>query len=310
VDDIGKTVTIASTPKRIVSMTPSVTEILFALGLGDRVVGVTYGCDYPHIIEALNIEKISEMRPAMGSGPGPAPSSQPFGLFYIDKIVNLRPDLVIMDRSYDDWQLYWYSKVKSMGLNILMLWAKSFEDVLRDITLVGKVTSSQENATKLVNALEQRLVAVQKQIGNLSESDKPRVFATAYYDGIHNPWTFSSGYHKPINFVDEIIEKACGINVMKDYVRTNANGERENFFDIDLETVLRTDPQIIFAIDDPRYPAPTYESIINDKRLIVTQALQKNAVYKVDMRPWVRPGPRLVDSIELVAKTLYPKLSS
>jgi len=308
VDDIGKTVILQDPPKRIVSMTPSVTEILFALGLGDMVVGVPYGCDFPPDVERLKIEVISEMRPGMGSSPGPAPSSQPFGPFYIDKMVGLRPDLVIMERSYDDWQLYWYTKVKNAGLNVLVLWAKSFEDVLGDITLVGKVTCAQENATRLVNALEQRVNAVKEKVAGLSEDKRVRVFATAYYDGTHDPWTFSPGYHKPVNFVDEIIQRAGGINIMKDYVRTNAQGERENFFDIDLETVLRADPQVILAIDDPRYPAPTYESIMNNKDLVVTEALQNNAVYKLDMRPMVRPGPRLADSIEQVAKFLYPEL--
>jgi len=297
VDDIGRNVIVEAPPKRIVSMTPSVTEILFALGLGDRVVGVTYGCDYPP--EALRIEKISEMRPSMGSAPGPAPSDQPFGPFYIDKIAKLRPDLVIMERSYDNWQLYWYSQVKATGLNVLMLWAKSFEDVLRDITLVGKVTWSQENATKLVNSLEERVNAVSEKVGRLSDADKPRVFATGYYDGKNKPWTFGPGYHKPIHFVDEIIRKAGGFNIM---------GDRESFFEVDLETVIQDDPQVILALDDPRYSVPTYESMMNDKRLVVTEALQNNAVYKLDMRPMVRPGPRLADSIELVAKLLYPEL--
>ena len=297
VDDIGRNVLVEAPPKRIVSMAASVTEILFALGLGDKVVGVTYACDYPP--EALKIEKISEMRPGMGSAPGPAPGNQPFGPFYIDKIVKLVPDLVIMERSYDDWQLYWYSKVKSAGLNVLMLWAKNFEDVLHDIALVGEVTWCQENATKLVSTLEERISSVSEKVDKLPDADKPRVFAAAYYDGKSDPWTFGPGYHKPIHFIDEIIRKAGGFNIM---------GDRESFFQIDLDTVIRLDPQVILAVDDPRYSVPTYESIMNDKRLTVTEAFQNSAVYKLDMRPMVRPGPRLVDSIELVAQLLYPEL--
>ena len=98
--------------------------------------------------------------------------------------------------------------------------------------------------------------------------------------------------------------------MMNDYVRINIMGYRENFFDIDLDTVIRSDPQVILAIDDPRYPAPTYESIIYDKKLSITEALQNNAVYKLDMRSMVRTGPRLVDSIEEVARLLYPDLFS
>jgi len=297
VDDIGKTVVLEGPQKRIVSMAPGVTEMLFALGLGDRVVGDTYGCDYPP--EAMNIEKISARRNAtMGSGPGPAPSDQPFGPFYIDKIVQLRPDLVIMDRSYDTWQLDWYSKVKNGGLNVLVLWPKNLEDVLRDITLVGEVTSSQENATRLVSSLRQRVNVVEEKVGNLSDTDRPRVFATVYYDG-KSFWTFGPGYHKPEEFVDEIIKMAGGINIV---------GNQEGLFEVDVNTVIRDDPQIILVLDDPRYSVPAYETIMNDKKLSVTEALQNNAVHYLDERPWVRAGPRLVDSIELVARLFYPEL--
>lgn len=298
VDDIGRTVIVEKPPRRIVSVAPSVTEILFALGLHPyKVVGVTYGCDYPP--EALKIENISEMRPGLESGPGPAPGDEPFGRIYTEKIVELRPDLVIMERSYDDWQLTWFHRIEEAGLNVVVLWAKSFEDVLRDITLIGEVTWSQEKALKLVSTLRQRVNAVLDKVSGLAEEEKPRVFASAYYDGKHNPWTFGYGYHKPIHFVDEIIKKAGGINVA---------GSKEGFFDMPLETVIEINPQIILVLDDPRYPAPTYESIMADEKLKNTEAVQNNAVYNIDMRIFVRPGPRLVDAIEETAKMFHPEL--
>jgi len=282
VDDLGRNVIIEAPPKRIVSMAPSATEMLFALGVGDRVVGVTDACDYPP--EALKIEKIRE----------------PFGDFQIEKIVELSPDLVVMDRYFDLGGIYppgfWLSKLEESGLTTVVLYAKDLNDVLEDIKLVGQVTWSQENATKLISTLEQRANEITNRVKGLSEEEKPRVFCTGWYDGETDPWT--SGYG---TFADDIIKKAGGINVA---------GIKAGFIQMNLEAVVWADPQIIIVLEDYRWPTPTYEAIMSDERLKNTEALKKGAVYKIDANLLSRPGPRLIDGLEEVVKVLHPELFS
>jgi iron complex transport system substrate-binding protein len=277
VDDVGRSIVLEEPPKKIVSMAPSVTEILFAIGVGEKVVGVTDACDYPP--EALEIEKIRES----------------FGDFKIEKIVELNPDLVVMDRYLDlSPPGLWVSKLEETNLKVIVLYAKSFDDVLNDIELIGQATGAHENATRLVTTLETRIEAVAKEVANLSESDKPRVFSSGWYDGESDPWT--SGYG---TFAHDIIELAGGKNIA---------GVKGGFFQMSLEAVLWANPQIILIVEDATWPTPTYNALLNDDRFDSTDAMQTNALYKVDASIMSRPGPRLVEALEEVANILHPEL--
>ena len=277
VDDLGRNITFEVSPTRIVSMAPSVTEILFALDLDDKVVGVTDACDYPP--EALEIEKIRE----------------PFGDFQIEKIVGLSPDLVIMDRYLDlSPPGFWLSKLEEVGLKVMVLYAKDLEDVCSNIKLVGQVTWSKDKAMELVGALESRINAVMEKVENITEENRPRVFSTGWYDGESDPWT--SGYG---TFADDIVKLAGGINIA---------GIKSGFFQIDIEAVIWADPQIIIVIEDYKWPTPTYDSIINDERFQSTEALQNNEVHKIDANLLSRPTQRLVDGLEETARLLHPDL--
>jgi iron complex transport system substrate-binding protein len=277
VDDLGREVVIDTPPERIVSMGPSVTEILFAVGVGDNVVGVTDACDYPP--EALEIEKIRE----------------PYGDFNVEKIVELEPDLVVMDRYLDLYPPgFWLSKLEEVGLEIVVLYAKSFEDISHDIKLVGNATLTQENATGLVASLEQRIKAVTEKVKDLTEDEMPRVFATGFYDGESDPWT--SGYG---TFGDAIIKKAGG---------TNVAGIKGGYFQMDIEAIIWANPEIVIVIEDYTWPTPTYDALLSDDRLSTINAIENNAVYKIDANLMSRPGPRLVDGLEETAEILHPEL--
>ncbi len=276
-DDIERSVATGEPPKRIVSMAPSATEILFALGVGDKVVGVTDACDYPP--EALKIEKIR----------------QPFGDFQIEKIVGLKPDLVVMDRYLD---LYppgkWLSKLEEAKLKAVVLYAKNFDDLLGDISLMGQVTWAQDNATKLVSTLKQKIEAVTGKMKDLSEDNKTRVFCTNWYDEKSDPWTFGYG-----TFADDVIKMAWGLNVA---------GIKSGNFQMTLEALVWSDPQVIVDLEDLRWPTPTYDSLLAESRLKGTEAIKNNAIHKMDASLLSRPGPRLVDGLEQMAKLLHPEL--
>ncbi|MDH5732857.1 MAG: helical backbone metal receptor [Candidatus Bathyarchaeota archaeon] len=279
VDDLGREVMIDAPPRRIVSMAPSVTEILFAVGVGDTVVGVTDACDYP--AEALEIDKIRES----------------YGDFNIEKIVELEPDLVVMDRYLDLYPPgFWLSKLEEIGLKIVVLYAKTFEDTFYDIQLIGNATLSQEIATELVVSMEQKVEAVTDEVKNLTEGEMPRVFATGFYDGESDPWT--SGYG---TFGDSVIKMAGGINIA---------GVKGGYFQMDIEAIIWANPEIIIVIEDFKWPTPTYDALLNDYRLSIINAIENNAVYKIDANLMSRPGPRLVDGLEETARILHPELFS
>lgn len=278
VDVIGREVLIEEPPNRIVSMAPSVTEILFALGVGDKVVGVTEACNYPP--EAKEIEKIREA----------------FGDYNVEKIVELDPDLVVMDRYLDLGASpgSWLSKLEEVGLVVVVVYPKTLEDVFSNIELVGQATWAQENATNLVSTLEQRVQAVMDKVENVSEDEKPRVFSSGWYDGVTDPWTAGKG-----TFADDIIRIAGGNNVA---------GIKSGFVQMSLEALVWSDPEIIIVVEDYTWPTPTYDSLMRDDRLQDMTAMRNSEVYEIDADLLSRAGPRLVDGLEETAKVLYPEL--
>jgi len=278
VDYLGREVPIEEPPKRIVSMAPSVTEILFALGVGDKVVGVTEACNYP--AEAQEIEKIREA----------------FGDYNVEKIVELEPDLVVMDRYLDLGASpgSWLSKLEEVGLTVVVVYPKTLDDVFSYIEMIGQATWAQENATNLVSSLEQRVNAVKVKVENVSEDEKPRVFSSGWYDGVTDPWTAGYG-----TFADDVIRIAGGINVA---------GIKSGFFQMSLEALVWSDPEIIIVVEDYVWRTPTYDSLMGDDRLQDITAMRNNAVYEIDADLLSRAGPRLVEGLEETVKVLYPEL--
>lgn len=279
VDDIGRSIDLEVKPERVVSMAPSVTEIIFALGAGDKIVGVTDACDYPP--EALEITKIRE----------------PFGDFSIEKMVELEPDLVIMDRFLD---LYppgkWLSRVEEAGLNVIVLYAQNLDGVFRNIMIVGKAVGAENQASTLVDQLQDRLDEISEITKDLNSEEMPHVFVTGWYDGETDPWT--SGYG---TFANDIISLAGGINIAE---------ARGGFFQIGLEELVGSNPERIIILEDHLWPTPTYDAIMNDDRLRGVTAISEGRVYKVDANLFSRPGPRLVDGIEELARILHPETFS
>ncbi len=180
-DDLGRLVAINGTPQRIISLAPSNTEILFALGLGDKVVGVTDWCDYPP--EALNKTKV-------GGYANPD----------IEKIVALNPDLILAGYGNPIEVVY---TLAGLGLTVFGIKTTDLDDLLNDIRRVGEVTDKEVEAQALTSAMESRIQAVTNQTEELEQ--RPRVFYIVWHDPL---WTAGSG-----TFINELIEKAGGVNI-------------------------------------------------------------------------------------------------
>jgi len=206
-DDLGRLVAINGTPQRIVSLAPSNTEILFALGLGDKVVGVTDWCNYPP--EALEKEKV---------GGYVTPD--------IEKIVALNPDLILV--AYGT-PMEVINTMVGLGLTVFGIKTTDLDDVLNDIRTVGEITDKEVEAYALTSEMAVGIKAVTDQTEELEQ--RPRVF---YIVG-HEPslWTAGSG-----TFIHELIEKGGGVNTCQ-----NITGYSE----ISIEYVLARDPEIIIT---------------------------------------------------------------
>ncbi len=208
-DDLGRAITIEKTPERIVSLSPSSTEILFALGLGEKIVGVTKLCDYP--LEAKEKEKIGGIvKPD------------------IKKILSLSPDLILVTTNHHQRRII--PKLEEKGLKVFILAPKTLDGIFKDVILVGRITEKERKATEIVSQMKRKLKAITEKTRYIPENQKPRVFWIAWPEPL---WTIGEG-----TFTHDLILKAGGKNISWDI---------EGCKPICLDVVIKRNPQIIIA---------------------------------------------------------------
>jgi iron complex transport system substrate-binding protein len=182
-DDLGRLVAINGTPQRIISLAPSNTEILCALGLGERIVGVTDYCDYPP--EALNKTKV-------GGYANPD----------AEKIVALNSDLILVAHGTP---MDVINNLVGLGLTVFGIKTTDLDDLLSDIRTIAEITDKEVDAQALTFEMENRIQAVTNQTDELEQ--RPRVFYIVWHDPL---WTAGSG-----TFIHELIEKGGGVNIFQ-----------------------------------------------------------------------------------------------
>ena len=271
VDDLGRTVEISRLPQRIVSLAPSNTEILFALGLEDKIVGTTDYCDYPEAAKA---------KPRVAGYTTPD----------MEKLVSLEPDLILAEAIHEERLL---PALDKLGLTVIVMSAKSIDVVLDDITLVGQINGKSKVAAQLVNDLTQRIEAVTSKTESLTPEKRLRVLYICWHDPI---WTMGSE-----TFIDDLIWKAGGVNIFAD--------DFEKSRVVSLEAVITENPQVIIISGMGTTGNLIYNSIKKETRLRGVAAIIDNHVYKIsDANLIERPGPRIVDGLEEVAKLIHPEI--
>jgi len=264
-DDFGRNVTLKGVPARIISLSPSNTEILFAIGAGDRVVGVTEYCNYP---------PAAKTRPKVGG----------VSTVSIEKVVALNPDIVIgCSLNGKDT----FERLEELGIPVLGLNPKNISGILADIELVGRVTGEESNATNLVATMKSRLDAIRAKARAMSGSQQA---PTVFYD-IGGFYTAGNG-----TFVNEIIETAGGRNIAAD---------KTGYFQMSIEELIAKNPQVIICDRGMGSMSKAYEEIMSDDRLKIVDAVRNNRVYLIDGDIIDRPGPRIVNATETVYGYLY-----
>lgn len=271
-DAFGRSVTLQSEPKRIISLSPANTEILFAIGAGERVVGVTTFCDFP--AEAAS-------RPKVGGFAGSTVN--------LESVIALHPDLVLAGDEHHRTVIELLSKRRIPALSIK---ATDFGGVYGSIRLIGQATGRQPEADALVKSMQARVETVSKQVARIRPVDRVRV----YWEVFDAP-LITSGRN---SFIGQLIEMAGGVNVFADI--------DAEFPQVNSEAVIARDPQVILGPEVPGADTMSIGKLRARKGWSGIDAVRHARVYALSGDLTSRPGPRLVDGLELVARTLYPKL--
>ncbi len=268
-DDLGRTVNIEEIPQRIISLVPSNTETLFALGLEDKVIGVTDYCNYPP--EALDKEKIGG-----------------FSTPDIEKIIALQPDLILAGSIHEKEII---PSLEGKGLTVFALAPENLNGILEDIKMVGKITGSEKEASELIAQMKNRIEVITDKTQKLQE--KPGVFYITWHDPL---WTIGSE-----TTIQELIEKAGGVNIFQSTI----TGHKAVY----LESVIACNPQVIIACTGHgQAKGLPFEWAKSEPRLRVTEARQNNRVYQIDADLVSRAGPRIVDALEWFAYFVHPEI--
>ncbi|MEM2522535.1 MAG: ABC transporter substrate-binding protein [Candidatus Bathyarchaeia archaeon] len=279
VDDVGRNVTIVNyPPKRIVSLAPSCTEILFALDLGDKVVGVDTYSDYPPAVK----EKVEAGQLAtVGS----------FADISIELVVGLYPDLILATGGV---QRTVVESLSERGQTVVVLYPKRFDDVLKDILLVGKITGQMGKAEALVADMRRKAQEIAEKTKNAT---RPRVYVECFFNGGY--WSFGAE-----SYVNELISMAGGINVFA--------GFPGNYMAVSTEVVAKANPEIIIISKGAMALACglTPETIKARPGWETISAVKNNRIHEVEESIMVRGGPRLIKALEEVAKIIHPELFS
>jgi len=269
IDDTGSTVIIPEEPQRIISTAPSNTEILFALGLGDKVVGVTNYTNYPE--EAIKIEKIGEMSP-----------------LNLEKITSLKPDLIL---AYAGFQLKEIPRLRELGFNVLVIEPLTIKETLKSLKMVATVCGIPEKGNTLVEDLSQRLNKIKSEVYNISIPNRPKVFIGGTYETIYTPGEGT--------LFNELITLSGGKNI---------TASLPGWVKISPEFVAEAEPDIIIipiGAMNLGEESKIKENISQRPGWSNIPAIKTQNISIVNEDLFYRAGPRLIDGLELLYEIFH-----
>lgn len=269
-DGLGRQVILAEPAQKVVSLAPSNTEILFAIGAGGQTVGRDMFSDYP--AEALSLPDIG------GS----------MGEYNLEAIVALQPDLVLA-AEINPTELV--KSLEDLGLTVFYLAnPTSLEEMYDNLGIVAQLTGRETEAAALVESLKARVAAVDEKIIPLSS--RFSVFYEIDASNSSQPWTAGKG-----TFITLLIERAGGYNIA---------AELDAYPQLSIEQIVADDPMFII-LGDAMWGV-TVESVGQRPGWENLAAVQNGNIFPFDDNLASRPGPRLVDGLEELAKILRPEL--
>jgi iron complex transport system substrate-binding protein len=269
-DGLGRTVTLPAPAQKVVSMAPSNTEILFAIGAGSQVVGRDEFSDYP--AEAKSLQSVG------GS----------MGQYSFEQVAALKPDLVLSGGINTPEQV---KALEDLGITVFYLGNPStLEEMYANLELVAKLTGRETEAAALVESLKARVKAVDEKVAPLSYA--PVVFYEIDASDPNKPYTTGPG-----TFIDLLIARAGGQNLP---------GLKDPYPQVSLEQIVLANPAVIL-LGDALY-GTTPEIVAARAGWSEIAAVKDNRVLPFDDNLVSRPGPRLIDGLEALAQAIHPEL--
>jgi iron complex transport system substrate-binding protein len=207
-DDAGRNVTLKTMPQRIVSLSPSSTEIVFALGLGDQLVGDTTYCNYPDA---------AKTKTKVGG----------YSDVDIEKVVSVQPDLILADDIHEATVI---PSLEKLNIPVLVLHPANLDNIFKNIILLGGITGKSSIAKALTGDLQSRLSLITSKTAKVN-GPKPRVLFVTWHDPI-----FTAGGD---TITGELIALAGGTNIAQDL---------SGYATMTLESVIEKNPQILIVM--------------------------------------------------------------
>ncbi len=270
-DGLGREVTLKQPAARIISLAPSNTEILFALGAGGQMIARDSFSDFP--AEAKALQDIGG--PSFGSN--------------MELITKLQPDLILAAEINSAEQVAEFEK---LGLTVFYLNnPPNVASLSANLKIVGALTGREKEAANLAESIETRITALDEKIA--SNSTRPIVFYEVDGTDPAKPWTTG-----PNSFMDKMIQQAGGVNAGAGLPIAWAQISQEELIVQNPDLILLGDAKFGTSVDMVKQ-RPGWDAI---------KAIQTGSVLPFDDDLVSRPGPRLIDGLEALAKAIHPEL--
>lgn len=268
VDQMGREVIIFQLPEKIISLAPSNTEIAFALGLGERIVGITEFCNYPLATEG---------KKKVGGFDGPN----------MELIIELEPGLVLASSLHKEP----VEQLVALGIPVLVIVPESLASVYAAMELIAEAAGVPEKAVEVIDGMQAELAYIQEKLADLSEEEKVRVYYEVWNDPLMSVGTTS--------FIHEIITLAGGINIFADIT--------DNFPTVSGEIIAERNPQVILYPFFHGAIELTAELLSERRGWGRISAIEDDRIYGVNADIFSRPGPRLIQAIREAAEFFHPE---
>lgn len=265
-DDLSREIEFDRAPKRIVSLAPSHTEILFSLGLADNIVGLTDYCNCPFE---------TEKKQKIGTFANPD----------IEKIIASNPDLIL---GFGTIQIPAVKELEKRGQKVFWIYPHSVKDTLDSFERIGEITGTKIAARQLKQNVIREIESVQKRLGNIPEDKRPAIFRVM---GLSPLATIGGD-----SFQTDVFYHAGGKNVFADI--------KKDFFEVDLQDLIKRNPYMILICGKDAEEAR--QKVRNQKGWVELEAVRRNRIFVISCDLICRPGPHIAESTKEIANYLYP----
>ncbi|MCK1994620.1 ABC transporter substrate-binding protein [Peribacillus muralis] len=271
-DATGEKVTIEEKPKKIVTLIPSNTEVVFALGLGDKVVGVSDNDNYPE--ETKDIEKVGGME------------------MNTELIVSMKPDLVLAHASSAHNSNEGLQQLKDAGIDVLVVNdAQSFKAVYESIDMIGQATGEHEKSKQIIADMKTKLKAISEKAKSIKEEDRKNVLVEVS----PSPEIYTPGKN---TFMNEMLTMIAA---------DNAAADLDGWAKINEESMIAANPDVIITTYG-NYTKDPVSDVTGRKGWQDVTAVKNVQVFDVNSDLVTRSGPRLIEGVEELAKSIYPNV--